>query len=579
MINLVIIMKSINNKTMNMKMKYISYSLCLFVSALCLLSCGASRNVEDADDRIIIKGESYNDNYTNPQFKEYIKKLRENGGTPTIIIRGSGQTGSISSITSNDKIYSILETALSKNEFDVRDRSIFETVANSATKGGTESISYKDLSIATGVELLMEVSHYSISDYYYVDGYYDSRKAFHKFERQNIGTKDEPQWISPTYIFRGMSISLKIIMLKDNLVGGSYSYSYIPCSEESGGAKIVQMYPLRYRAETEARDIDAILDDGRNTSLLESRSQRLDRAMERFLSNVVVPGLMDDIEGVSRDNASAFDNQGYPFINAESRGSHSSFGYQTVNRNERETISNLPQAAEPSKKENEQVKRTDESSKKENKLVKRIKELANKEAESSKEEPVRQVSTPIVVNNSAGKMTEAVAGMIEKKFVAQVNEELNKLKSQKKKDALLEMTSSITTPLQRWQYLSEDAISELNSFILAITRTVGMRKPMAEINQFSFYLSSREDVDDETVLLLFMDGQCVGIGSDSKGFYSCLEKEGYASHISQLVIMAVREGNKEKKELFKSEISVDLRNDYEFERDLHRDIIRALVLK
>ena len=171
-------------------------------------------------------------------------------------------------------------------------------------------------------------------------------------------------------------------------------------------------------------------------------------------------------------------------------------------------------------------------------------------------------------------MTEAVAGMIEKKFVAQVNEELNKLKSQKKKDALLEMTSSITTPLQRWQYLSEDAISELNSFILAITRTVGMRKPMAEINQFSFYLSSREDVDDETVLLLFMDGQCVGIGSDSKGFYSCLEKEGYASHISQLVIMAVREGNKEKKELFKSEISVDLRNDYEFERDLHRDNIR-----
>ena len=153
-------------------MKPILKALCLSFFSLCLWGCGVSRNMSSYDARIIIKDEPYRDNFTNSQLRNYIKKYRESGGMPTIVVRGSGQTNSISSVSGNDKIYSILETALSKNNFDVRDRSLFETVATTTARNGAGALSYQDLSKATEVELLMEVTHYSLSDYYYVDGYY-----------------------------------------------------------------------------------------------------------------------------------------------------------------------------------------------------------------------------------------------------------------------------------------------------------------------------------------------------------------------------------------------------------------------
>ena len=282
------------------------FFLSLLIIGIILPGCG-SRNISDSDSDsdekyIIIEDEEQEDSFTNDILKNFVKKTPK----PSIIVRSSSSTGSISSSASSssttDKMCSLLERALAKNEYDVRDRSLFESavlsfqnsIQNSSISNTADSV-YMKLYDATHVDLLMEISNYSLSDYYYINGYYDRNRRFKKFEEINEGTEDKPRWVQPQYIFRGMSISIKVILLKDNLLGGSYSYSYIPCSKKSGGAVITQMYPLRYQVPNDARDLEAVMDDDRGYRIMETRGQRLDRHMEKFLTDVVVPGILKDI--------------------------------------------------------------------------------------------------------------------------------------------------------------------------------------------------------------------------------------------------------------------------------------------
>lgn len=258
----------------------------VMAGVLCV-SCGVSKKY------IIIKEEPRKENFTNSQLRNYVRKT----DSPVIVVRSIGQAGSISSNSSSDRVCAILESSLAKHGFDVRDRAIFESVAVSS--GNNKQMTYSQLYKTTQVDLLMEVTNYALDDYYYVNGYYDASGSYHKFDP----IQDGRSRYTPTYLFRGMSLTIKVILLKDNLIGGSYSYSYVPCSEESGGALIVDMDPLRYRPADDARDIDAVLDDRQGMGLMQNRAQRLDRAMEKFITDVVVPGIMQDMRGVSYNQA------------------------------------------------------------------------------------------------------------------------------------------------------------------------------------------------------------------------------------------------------------------------------------
>lgn len=236
------------------------------------------------------------ENFTNEQLRNFIKKTP----SPTVIVRGQSNTGpqiSASQSSNSDRICSILEMSLAKNGLDVRDRALFENVINSSSG----ELSYESLYEKTQVDMLLEISSYSLSDYYIVDGYYDQFNRYFRFPQENLGTRKYPNIIQPQYKFRGMSITIKVILLKDNLIGGSYSYSYVPCSAESGGAEIINMYPLRYRPNGSNRDIDAILSDGLDpmsgSSRITTATETLNMEMENFLTNVVVGQMLSDMRG------------------------------------------------------------------------------------------------------------------------------------------------------------------------------------------------------------------------------------------------------------------------------------------
>ena len=265
--------------------KRIANVLMVILGGMLCLSCGVSNVV----GRIIIKQTPRRENFTNEQLSNFITK----NTSPTIVVRGWGNAGAVSTSSPSNKICSLLEEALAKKGFDVRDRGLFESVISSRKD---KPMTYQDIYHSTQVDLIMEVASYSLNDRYLVEGYYDESNSYQEFPEVSNGRKD-PNAYHPSYEFIGMSVTVKIVLLKDNLIGGYYNYSYVPCSEESGGADIVKLYPLIYRYRDNAnKGIEDIANDARDGHLIVSGGERMSRAMENWMEKVVVPGIMESMK-------------------------------------------------------------------------------------------------------------------------------------------------------------------------------------------------------------------------------------------------------------------------------------------
>ncbi|MDY6276863.1 MAG: hypothetical protein SPL35_00355 [Bacteroidales bacterium] len=523
-------------------------TLCLLVT---LVSCGTSSQTA----RIIIKEEPRKENFTNDMLRNFMKKTSK----PAIVVRSTGVAGSLSSSSGSDRMCSILEMALAKYGFDVRDRSLFEAAAKTIEKTNPEE-AYSALYEATHVDLLMEISNYSLSDYYSVNGYYDDRGGFYRFPE----IKEDGRRFSPRYLFRGMSLTLKIIVLKDNIVGGSYTYSYVPCSEASGGAVIVQMYPLRYKAKGDSRDIDAVLDDRISNGLLESREQRLDRAMERFISDEVVPSLIEDMRGTAiyRGSYNTPKETLYQTTTSTSSSSNSS----NIAFNNSSAANNLPE-------NNSDAESTLGSFM--SRLVKKVenesKTLENSSLENEKqiEEVLAQFSEIIPVN-SAGLFSEKVRKFIQARFDEQVNEKLSKLKKDKDIAKFNDNLSKYKTDLDKLKYLSEKNTNELNEFVDASCSPVGTK--LNEDSGLIFYLPMRIlKTKNDYALYFFIDGQCYGVGTFKKGLYVNLEKTNFSDDFHKVEIIAA--GNESVREVFNVNAHFDIRDKFIFKStDKYKDI-------
>lgn len=579
--------------------------------SLALTSCGR-RVYEQSNNYIIIQEEERKENFTNDQLRNYIKK----NNSPTIVVRSSGQTGSIASSSSSDRVCSILEMALAKNNFDVRDRSLFESVA---TARNQTAISYKDIYDATNVDLLLEITSISLNDYYSVDGFYVNKEKYERFpEVEYSGNK-----IHPRYVFRGMSLTIKVIVLKDNIVGGSYSYSYIPCSRNSGGALITQMYPLRYRVSGDARDLDAILDDKDNSGLIERQSQRLDRTMESFLTNVVIPGMMNDIIGSTATS-----------LSKQVTISDPEPTQQPAQQLPAPSIKLQPNASEPKSNPNNKVISVDNIDEvfdelfalaedlKEKKTVKKLsllllkyKSASAKNTRAAKEaiedviddlndirddleeelgkkpvtrktpqtKPEKTVPAYVPVN-SYGNISSAISSFIDQQATNQFEKERAILESNKKNThTLTENYLLAKTDLKKSEFLNHESLSELNRFVSVSTALVGTSLPQnADGVVFFLPMNTQSKLKDEneSVLLVFLDEQCIGVGTFFKGFYIKLAKDNSDNAFHQLKVYALSDNKKEPiVGIFDATIKFDIRDTYEFVPEVSKGKIKELRLK
>jgi hypothetical protein len=238
-------------------------------------------------------------NYTNPSLRKF---MQDNEGAAVIVRDFAGRTSdkvqdaSLSQATNTARICQLLEQGLLQNNFNVRDRQLFEAVADKTDK----NLDYAQLHEKTGVDIIFEISSFNW-DTYEVNHYYQDReqKPF------------DPKLNAIVYNLYGFSIEIKIIMLQNNVVGGTYKYFYTPCDETLGGCLLTNIgktsityIPLesatpevlgdnlgKKKKKKEKKDEETV------SMRVESRYEKFEKTVAKFITNTVIPGIVANVRG------------------------------------------------------------------------------------------------------------------------------------------------------------------------------------------------------------------------------------------------------------------------------------------
>ncbi|GHT03862.1 hypothetical protein AGMMS49525_09590 [Bacteroidia bacterium] len=242
------------------------------------------------------------DNYTNPTLKKF---FQGNEGAAVIVRDLEGRTSekvqnaSLSQTSGTARICQLLEQGLLKNGFNVRDRQLFEAVADKTDK----NLDYAELHKKTEVDAIFEVTSFNW-DKYEVNNYYEDgvQKSF------------DPKFNERVYDLYGFSIEIKVIMLQNNIVGGTYKYFYTPCDSDLGGCLLTKIednsityIPLETsKPEVLGNASSSFLgkikgEDKKKQEYVATRTQsneeKFEKAVSKFITDTVIPGIVSDIKG------------------------------------------------------------------------------------------------------------------------------------------------------------------------------------------------------------------------------------------------------------------------------------------
>jgi hypothetical protein len=269
--------------------------VCIVLGAAIITSCGGSK----ALSFIKINPEETG-SYTNPTLRKF---MQDNEGAAVIVRDLAGRTSdkvqdaSLSQATNTARICQLLEQGLLKNAFNVRDRQLFETVADKTDK----NTDYVELYNKTGVDIIFEITRFN-SDRYEVNYYY-----------QGIAQKQfDPKNNAVVHDLYGYSIEIKVIMLQNNIVGGTYKYYYTPCDATQGGCLITQIGKkfITYIPQESAKPETLGSDNSflnlkkkkkdtpeRIAKREQSEYEMFEKTISKFITNTVIPGIVSDIKG------------------------------------------------------------------------------------------------------------------------------------------------------------------------------------------------------------------------------------------------------------------------------------------
>lgn len=296
-------MKSQTSKgiTLNLKqMKKIAFPMFAMVIAIFVVSCAPKVTTSLSTKYVKISPPIGDKPFTNEQVVDDIKKTDR----PTVVVRASS--------VCYQRINDLLERGLLNNKFDVRDRNVFENVIKSISSAN-QTLDYQMLYEKTQTQLMLEVTYCSFDDEYEVTTYIQDgvEKPFFHYEYVTNPAKPKKKMyreVKDTYVFTGMSIEIKVISLKDNLIGGIYKYYYTPCSEADGGCEITYMPQpnalgmitesgFTYRG-TDKKEIGAIGNQNSgNSQLRESSNDKLSKTVEDYIAKTIVPDVLKKLQG------------------------------------------------------------------------------------------------------------------------------------------------------------------------------------------------------------------------------------------------------------------------------------------
>jgi hypothetical protein len=271
------------------------------IASLMVGSCGGPR---DLTKTIKVPPEQAWDNFSHSSLQRFIT---DNPGSSVVVRDPNINRDGVSNDAPTSRVCSLIEAALMRRGFNPRDRRLFENSVAKLEDGSD----YPKIREVTGTDLIFEVSSFR-KEYYTVFEYHDVQGT-HKFEI-DMGRKKPTLY--PRYILTGFSIEIKVILLSDNLIAGTYKYYQTPCTEN--GDCVVTFFDekgLRYRATKANKEINA--DDESESARIERRSEQFDREVSDFINNVVILSMFAHMEGgkalernvLERNSENGFDEE------------------------------------------------------------------------------------------------------------------------------------------------------------------------------------------------------------------------------------------------------------------------------
>jgi len=412
-----------------------------------------------------------------------------------------------------EQVCSMVERGLMEQKYNPRDRQLFENAVAKLPEGSD----YVAIRKATGTDLIFEVSQFNVDEYvvdsYTTDDPQDNGKTkpFGEFREQGEGKKKSNVWVPYSYVMYGFSIEIKVILLADNLISGTFKYYYTPCTD---GAAVTYFdsQSLRY-SDNKQNHVAS------ETSRKESNTERFDRQISDFISGTVIPSMFKEMRG-----------EKLPDIPSTQ---------QSI------TVNTTPVAKQQSENNMEETKTKPTPPKPFIPFSRQKNEKKTEETRQNSVETTNQTSNNPQKNSYD--LVKAVSDLISHSM----EEQQSKLKQNKIKE--------YKTDWERFSNLTSAKQQDVVSFILSVTSFVNT--PLVGNDEIAIFCKSA-DVEKDQCTIAFLDGKCVGVGSLKKGLFTSLPKDEYNKDIQTLSLYSC---SSSLSNLFNSPINFSLKNYYPFE--------------
>ncbi|MDR3188923.1 MAG: hypothetical protein LBT94_07045 [Prevotellaceae bacterium] len=220
--------------------KTVKIALCTMAGALVMSSCTTNYKFVTHNGNSVITKMSVQIEpekpsvFTHPSLQKFIK---QNKGASVVVRDPNATSGGVSAAGKTNELCGVIERALMKKGYNPRDRRLFESVAEKM-----KDMDYVALGEKTKTDLVFEVTDFSQQEYVvrsyqeYKDWFWGMFLApvWHaRFSIPYLYLKKDAvkqKSLKEPRTFSGYSIEIKVILLQDNLIGGTYRYFWTPCS-------------------------------------------------------------------------------------------------------------------------------------------------------------------------------------------------------------------------------------------------------------------------------------------------------------------------------------------------------------
>jgi hypothetical protein len=160
-------------------------------------------------------------NFASNSLKAFVT---DNKGASVVVREPKDKSGSVYGLSS-ERACVLIENGLMKRGYNPRDRKMFENAVEKLKDGSD----FQEIRKVTGTDLILEITSFG-PETYEVKEYCDDLGIMQRFTLPIYNHKGKVVGQKPiSYTLKGFAIEIRVILLSDNLIAGSFKYYYTPC--------------------------------------------------------------------------------------------------------------------------------------------------------------------------------------------------------------------------------------------------------------------------------------------------------------------------------------------------------------